>query len=55
MRIALHLTCLAWVAFGLGAEPEVIRREVLAMPAIELKSVGKLNLKLVPECSALWG
>jgi len=25
------------------------------MPAIELKSVGKLNLKLVPECSALWG
>ena len=24
------------------------------MPAIELKSVGKLNLKLVPECSALW-
>ena len=24
------------------------------MPSIELKSVGKLNLKLVPECSALW-
>jgi hypothetical protein len=24
------------------------------MPAIELKSSGKLNLKLVPECSALW-
>jgi hypothetical protein len=24
------------------------------MPTIELKSVGKLNLKLVPECSALW-
>jgi hypothetical protein len=54
MRIALHLACLTWVAFGLGAEPEVIRREVPAMPAIELKSVGKLNLKLVPECSALW-
>ena len=24
------------------------------MPSIELKSVGKLNLKFVPECSALW-
>ena len=54
MRIALHLACLTWAAFGLGAEPEVIRREVPTMPSIELKSVGKLNLKLVPECSALW-
>jgi len=24
------------------------------MPTLELKSAGKLNLKLVPECSALW-
>jgi len=24
------------------------------MPALELKSAGKLNQKLVPECSALW-
>ena len=54
MRLTLRLACLTWVALGLGAEPEVIRRAVPAMPAIELKSSGKLNLKLVPECSALW-
>jgi hypothetical protein len=35
-------------------EPSVVRRAVPAMPAIELKGAGKLNLKLVPECSALW-
>lgn len=54
MRLPLHLACLTWVAVGLGAEPEVIRRVVPDMPAIELKSAGKLNLKSVPECSALW-
>jgi hypothetical protein len=37
-----------------GAEPEVIRRQVPDMPTLELKSAGKLNLKLVAECSALW-
>ena len=54
MRIALHLACLTWAAFGSGAETEVIRRVVPEMPSLELKSTGKLNLKLVPECSALW-
>ncbi|NBV51942.1 MAG: hypothetical protein EBR83_00150, partial [Verrucomicrobia bacterium] len=39
---------------GLGAEPEVVRRVVPEMPSLELKSTGKLNLKVVPECSALW-
>jgi hypothetical protein len=38
----------------MGAEPEVVRRVVPEMPSLELKSVGKLNLKAVPECSALW-
>lgn len=55
MRLTLHLACLTWAVLGLGAEPAVVRLSVPAMPAIELKSVGKLNLKLVPECSALWG
>lgn len=54
MRITLHLTCLIWAAVGMGAEPEVIRRVVPEMPSLELKSAGKLNLKVVPECSALW-
>lgn len=54
MRTALHLACLTWAAFAVGAEPEVIRRVVPEMPSLELKSIGKLNLKAVPECSALW-
>lgn len=54
MRIASYLACLTWAAFGSGAEAEVIRRVAPEMPALELKSAGKLNLKLVPECSALW-
>ncbi len=54
MRLSLHLACLTWAALGLGAEPAVVRRSAPAMPAIELKGAGKLNLKLVPECSALW-
>ena len=54
MRIALHLACLTWAVLGRGAEAEVIRRQPPEMPALELKSAGKLNLKLVPECSALW-
>lgn len=54
MRIMFHLACLTWAAFGVGVEAEVIRRAVPEMAAIELKSAGKLNLKVVPECSALW-
>jgi hypothetical protein len=54
MRLTLQLACLTWATLGLGTELEVIRRAVSEMPAIELKSAGKLNLKLVPECSALW-
>lgn len=54
MRLTLHLACLTWVVIGLGAEPEVIRRVVPDMPAVELKSRGRLNLKLISECSALW-
>jgi hypothetical protein len=54
MRIALQLACLAWAALGSAAEPEVIRRVAPEMPALALKAAGKLNLKLVPECSALW-
>jgi len=53
MRIALPLACLTWAA-AWAAEPEVIRRVVPEMPAIELRSAGRLNLKSVPECSALW-
>ncbi len=54
MRSTLRLACLTWVAIGLGAEPEVIRRVVPDMPTVELKSTGRLNLKLISECSALW-
>ena len=54
MRIALHLACLTWAAVAPAAEPEVIRRGVPDMPALQLTGTGKLNLKLVPECSALW-
>jgi hypothetical protein len=54
MRFSLYLACLTWAAIGMGAELEVIRRVVPDMPTVELKSTGKLNLKLVSECSALW-
>ena len=54
MRLTLHLACLTWAALVVGAEPEVIRRQVPDMPTLELKSAGKLNLKLVAEWSALW-
>ena len=40
MRIALHLACLTWAAFGSGAEAEVIRRVVPEMPSLELKSTA---------------
>ena len=54
MRFPLHLACLTWAAVGWGAEPEVVRRVIPDMPSLELRSAGKLNLRLVPECSALW-
>jgi hypothetical protein len=54
MRLTLHLACLTWAAIGLAVESELIRRVVPDMPTVALKSSGKLNLKLVPECSALW-
>jgi hypothetical protein len=54
MRFPLHLACLAWAAVGGCAEPEVVRRVAPEMPSLELKSIGRLNLKQVPECSALW-
>jgi hypothetical protein len=55
MRTALHLACLFGAAVALGAEPAVVRREVPEMAAVPLRSAGKLDLKAVPECSALWG
>lgn len=54
MRIALHLACLTWAASGLGAEPDVVRRPAPDMPSLALRSAGKLDLRLVSECSALW-
>lgn len=39
---------------GFAAELEVMRRSVPEMLAVELKASAKLNLKQVPECSALW-
>lgn len=54
MRTTFHLACLAWASLAMGAESDVIRRVVPEMPLLELKSAGKLNLKVVPECSALW-
>jgi hypothetical protein len=39
---------------AVAAEPEIIVRAPAARPSIELKSAGKLNMKTVPECSALW-
>jgi hypothetical protein len=38
----------------LAADLEVVRRAAPEMPAVELKTAAKLNLKQVPECSALW-
>ncbi len=54
MRITLLLAGLAWAAVASCAEPAVQRREVAAGAALSLRAVGKLDPKLVPECSALW-
>ncbi len=53
MRLGWSILLSVW-AVGYAAEPEVVRRAVPEMPAVELKAVAKLNLKQVPECSALW-
>jgi hypothetical protein len=54
MRTMLLLAGLAWAASAAGAEPPVQRREPPAGEAVALRSAGKLDLRLVPECSALW-
>lgn len=54
MRVASPFFCLLAVALAWGAEPPVVVRTVPEMAAVGLKSAGKLNLKTVPECSALW-
>ena len=54
MRTSLLLAGLVWAAVGSCAEPAVQRREPPAGEAIVLRSGGKLDSKLVPECSALW-
>jgi len=50
----LHLAGLAWAVATAGAEPVVQRREPPAGEAITLRPSGRLDRKLVPECSALW-
>ncbi len=54
MRVASQFFCLMAVALAWGDEPPVVVRTVPEMAAAGLKSAGKLNLKTVPECSALW-
>ena len=54
MRTTLLLTGLAWAAVASCAEPVVQRREVAEGAALSLRTAGKLDPKLVPECSALW-
>lgn len=54
MRIPLLLAGLAWAATASGVEPPVQRREPAEGAALSLRASGKLDPKLVPECSALW-
>jgi len=53
MRSGWVILLSVW-AVGFAAELEVVQRTPPAMPAVELKASSKLNLKQVPECSALW-
>jgi hypothetical protein len=53
MRLGWSILLSVW-AVGFSAELEVVQRTPPAMPAVELKASSKLNLKQVPECSALW-
>lgn len=54
MRTSLLLAGLAWAAVASCAEPAVQRREAAEGPALALRASGKLDPKLVPECSALF-
>ncbi len=54
MRTTLLLAGFAWAAATSCAEPAVQRREVADGAALSLRVSGKLDPKLVPECSALW-
>ena len=54
MRTMLLVAGLAWAAGGSCAEPAVQRREPTEGPALALRVSGKLDPKLVPECSALF-
>jgi len=54
MRTSLLLAGLVWAAVGSCAEPAVQRRETAEGPALALRASGKLDPKLVPECSALF-
>jgi hypothetical protein len=54
MRTSLLLAGLAWAAAASCAEPPVQRREPAEGAALSLRASGKLDPKLVPECSGLW-
>jgi hypothetical protein len=54
MRTSLLLAGFVWAAVGSCAEPAVQRREAAEGPALALRASGKLDPKLVPECSALF-
>jgi hypothetical protein len=51
--VALFICLLASFA-GSAADLPVIVRSTPAMPVVQLRSAGKIDLKIVPECSALW-
>ena len=54
MRTSLLFAGFVWAAVAPCAEPVVQRREVADGPALALRASGKLDAKLVPECSALF-
>lgn len=53
MRITPLLAGLAWAAVASCAEPATQRRTPAEGAALALRAVGRLDPKLVPECSAL--
>ena len=53
LRPWIYFALLAQVSLAI-AEPVVITRALPVVPVLDLKSAGKLNRKLVAECSALW-
>ena len=54
MRTTLLLAGLAWAATASCVELPVQRREPAEGAALSLRASGKLDPKLIPECSALW-